>query len=329
MKNQIFDAAQVRAAVLLDRSTLEVVRAGLVGLVGGEITQFPMETQHEGDVEYHRKGGHLQGSPVSVWKWSTENHRTGEVNGGFGIHDANSGELVADFRDGGYLTDLRTVLVIAAVMEGPFRSGPNRKVAVIGSGIIARETLSALALVESVGDITVYGRNPEKLQTLLREMTPDVQDGGRSLRGSSTVRDAVRDADVVITATTATLHDPPLVTLDMLSHGALVIAMGAGARGQRELHPDVVTVAAADGALYADDPRQCAEVGELQHAPELVERCAFVGSRLSGEGGRPGGDPRVTVVDSSGVGAVDAAIGTFAADRLGLVPERPHGWHFE
>ncbi len=141
--------------------------------------------------------------------------------------------------DASALTAVRTAAV-TAVATGLLARHDARTMAVLGAGTQARAHLRALARVRDFEQVRVYAPTTEHAQALAEQA---------SFRGAlsvaSSAEEAVRDADVVVTATSSR---EPVLQLAWLKPGAHVNAVGASTPRAREL--DTATVAAS--ALFCD-----------------------------------------------------------------------------
>ena len=99
-----------------------------------------------------------------------------------------------------------------------------------GSGVQARSHVRALRLVRSFSEIRVWSPNQAHVNAfvddLRREWAVDeaASTTTTSLTACSTAADAVRDADVIVTAT---LAKSPILTADCVKVGAHINAVGA------------------------------------------------------------------------------------------------------
>jgi alanine dehydrogenase len=171
-------------------------------------------------------------------------------------------------------------------------------VAVIGTGAQAKGQLLATALVRDVTDVRAYSPMPEHRRQFASEMTDRL---GADVRAADAANEAVRGADIVITATTAT---DPVFDGDALDDGAHVTAMGQSHPQRREL--DAETVARA---VYVPDHRERAEQvsGELlgavrDGAVETDHLQAELGDVIAGTAPGRTSETAVTVFDSGGTG---------------------------
>ena len=113
---------------------------------------------------------------------------------------------------------------------------------IIGAGVQARTHLVALACVRSIKRARVACRNPDHADRLVREMQDKVK---FPIEAVSTNEAAVRNADIVVTATSA--HEPVL-RRDWIADGAHINAIGTHSPQSREIDTD--TMAAA--RIFAD-----------------------------------------------------------------------------
>jgi ornithine cyclodeaminase/alanine dehydrogenase-like protein (mu-crystallin family) len=253
----------------------------------------------------HIKAGHLHDDAVWTVKVSGD---FDPGDGGPMLHSglmlvlsAVDGTLVGVLADNGYLTELRTGAAGAIAAE--LLSRPDATtVAIVGAGSQARFQLEALCEVRAIEKVRVASRSPARAQVFVDE----IADLGLAAGLCGSVEDAVRGADIVITATPSTT---PLVDAAWLDPGTHVTAVGSDEPGKQELEPEVLARAAV---VAVDDRRQAAGFGELHHAKErglrAEEDVVTLGELL--EGAAPGrtGAEEITVADLTGVGVQDAAI---------------------
>jgi ornithine cyclodeaminase/alanine dehydrogenase-like protein (mu-crystallin family) len=285
----------VRAA--LDMATcIDAVEAAFVAYSSGraELPGVIHLDVPEAKGEIHVKAGHLHGAPAYAVKLASGFYALDPpaLDGLVVVFDATSGAPVAFLLDNGYLTDLRTGAAggVAARHLAPERA---EQVAVIGSGVQARQQIAALRAVRpDVAEIRVWGRNGDHAVRAAAEI---------GATAAETVEAAVRDADVVITCTAAR---EPLVRAEWLQPGAHVTAVGSDGAGKQELDPAILR--AAD-LLVVDAKEQCVRLGELQHAPEQSDRAVELGAICAGAATGRTSAEQLTVCDLTGVGVQDVA----------------------
>ncbi len=132
----------------------------------------------------------------------------------------DTGEPVAVL-DGRLITEMRTAAVSAAVTDR-LAASDSRVLALLGSGVQAKAHLDALSQVRRFEEVRVWSRTREHAERFAEA------NGARAMDAEA----AVRDADVVVTATSAT---EPVLRGDWLKPGAHVNAVGAPRPNWREL----------------------------------------------------------------------------------------------
>src|SRR4051794_27017883 len=222
------------------------------------------------------------------------------------LFDGETGAPTA-ILDASAITEIRTAAVSALATRLLARADA-RTLGILGAGVQAAAHLEALRLVRDFDDVRVYSPNhAERLGE----------------RVAASAEEAIRGADVVVTATNSR---EPVLERAWLAEGAHVNAVGASAPTSREL--DTATVAAA--ALFCDSRDSLEhEAGEYRLALEegLIDAehvRASLGEVAAGL--RPGrtGPREITLFRSLGLGIEDMAAAEHAVDnarRLGLGTE--------
>lgn len=143
------------------------------------------------------------------------------------LYDTDSGRPLAAM-DGRLITEMRTAAVSAAVTR--YLAAENAGVlALLGSGVQASAHLAAMSHVRTFSQTRVWSRNPAHAQRFARE---------HGVEAVASAEAAVRDADVIVTATAA--HEPVLRGA-WLKSGAHVNAVGSSRPDWRELDDDAMT----------------------------------------------------------------------------------------
>jgi ornithine cyclodeaminase/alanine dehydrogenase-like protein (mu-crystallin family) len=188
--------------------------------------------------------------------------------------------------DGRLITEVRTAAVSAVATKHLARSDAS-VLALIGSGVQARSHLEALRLVREFREIRVW--SPRRAAAFAEE---------HGVVAAASAEEAVRGADVVVTATTS---PTPVLCGDWLSPGAHVNAVGAPRPDWRELDDEALRRA----KVYVDS-REAAtkESGDVIAAGEVV---AEIGEVAAGK--RPGrlSEEEVTLFKSLGLAVEDVA----------------------
>lgn len=161
--------------------------------------------------------------------------------------------------DGRLITEMRTAAVSAAATK--LLSAPDARVlALLGSGIQAHSHNKALRLGRNFEEVRVWSRTPEHAHRFAEEI------GAKAM----SAEEAVRDADVVVTATSAR---EPILKGSWLKPGCHVNAVGAPRPDWRELDDDVMSnvlfVDSREGAMkeagdvILSGAKIYAEIGEV------------------------------------------------------------------
>jgi len=188
--------------------------------------------------------------------------------------------------DARLITEVRTAAVSAVATDYLARADAS-VLAIIGSGAQARSHLEALRLVREFREVRVW--SPRRAQAFAEEHGFDA---------AASAEEAVRGADVVVTATTS---PTPVVYGEWLSPGTHINAVGAPRPEWRELDDEVLRRA----KVYVDS-REAAmkESGDVIAAREVL---AEIGEVVSGaEQGRRSLE-EVTLFKSLGLAVEDVA----------------------
>jgi ornithine cyclodeaminase/alanine dehydrogenase-like protein (mu-crystallin family) len=231
------------------------------------------------------------------------------------LFDGETGVPLA-ILDASAITAVRTAAVSAVATRALARDDA-RVLAILGAGVQARAHLDALLPVRTFTEVRVFAPSREHALAVATA-ADDGRAGAVSVAPSG--EDAVRGADVVVTATTSR---EPVLRREWLTDGAHVNAVGASTPAYREL--DVETLAAS--ALFCDSRESLRnEAGEYQLA---VKEGAIAGDdHVRGSLGEvlagmaPGrlNDAELTVFRSLGLAVEDLAAAeraVAAARRLG------------
>jgi ornithine cyclodeaminase/alanine dehydrogenase-like protein (mu-crystallin family) len=218
----------------------------------------------------------------------------------FFLYDSKTAQPLA-MMEANYLGQIRTGAASGYATD--LLANPKAEtLAIIGSGFQARTQLDAIRAVRPIQTVRVWSRSEEKRLKFAEE---------RSVTAASSAEEAVRGADIVVTATNA---KDPVLESSWISDGTLVNAMGSNVANRRELPADLVKRA----ALVAVDSLEQAkiEAGDLI----LADSWANVVELQNIE---PHHDPNhVTIFKSIGLGVEDVAAGAYIYERALATPER-------
>ena len=159
--------------------------------------------------------------------------------------DAHQGAVTLFSRDTGELLALMNASEITAIRTAAVSAVATRLLAkenaqqlgIIGAGVQARTHLKALACVRPIEHARVAARNIEHAEQLVREMQPYVPFPIEAVQKNE---DAVRDADLIVTATSSL---EPVIDKDWISEGAHVNAIGTHSPSSREIDSATMAVA--------------------------------------------------------------------------------------
>jgi len=289
---------------------IDAVAEGFVALSAGQATvpvRLSVPLRHEG-VALTMPAA-LAGSScysVKVVSVAPRNSLAGRpvVLGTVLLGDSATGELVA-LIDGTALTALRTGAAGGVAARELSRSGASR-VALFGAGAQARAQLTALACVRAITDVSVVTRDPAHATALRQWVAGERALGALAIR-AATAKDAVADADIVITATTSAT---PVFHGAWLRAGAHVTAVGSFTPQMRELDDETLR----DARLVVDQRAAAlAEAGELQGRgdADVIE----LGEILSGRSAGRTDEAQRTVFKSVGNAVQDLVVAARAYDR--------------
>ena len=219
------------------------------------------------------------------------------------LFDPASGALVA-VTDGRYITEARTAAVSAVSVRHMARRDA-RVLAIIGSGVQAHSHLEALPLVRDFGEIRAWSPHAARLREFV---------AGRNVTPCESAEQAVRDADVIVLATSSIT---PVIDDAWVAPGSHVIAVGACRPTHREVDSRLVA-----RALVVVDSRAAAmrEAGDILLAiedgligPEHVH--AELGEVAGGAKAGRRDDEQVTLFKSLGLAIEDVVSAGLAYRR--------------
>jgi ornithine cyclodeaminase len=151
------------------------------------------------------------------------------------LFSRETGELLA-LMNASQITAIRTAAVSAVATRLLAREDAH-KLGIIGAGVQARTHLAALACVRTIKRARVVARNFDHAQRLADEMQPNFQFPIEPVRKNE---DAVRDADLIVTATSSLA---PVISRDWISPGAHINAIGTHSPNSREIDSATMAVA--------------------------------------------------------------------------------------
>ncbi len=218
------------------------------------------------------------------------------------LFDAATGIPLA-VMDGRWITEMRTAAV-SAVATDALAAPDARILAILGSGAQARSHVDALRHVRDFAEIRVWSRSPDHAAAFAAEIgAAEISAPGIGV-AALPAEDAVRGADVVVTATSARA---PVLQGGWLKSGCHVNAVGAPRPDWREL----------DDAVMANVVIVDSRAGAMAESGDVVLSGARIHAEL-GEvlaGARPARDGEITVFKSLGMAIEDVVAAKLVYDR--------------
>jgi ornithine cyclodeaminase/alanine dehydrogenase-like protein (mu-crystallin family) len=209
------------------------------------------------------------------------------------LHRTDTGEPLAAM-DGRLITEMRTAAVSAAATK--YLAPPDcRVLTLLGSGVQAGAHLEALRRIRRFDEVRVWSRNAEHAERFARE---------RGVTAVPSAEEAVRGADVVVTATAA---QEPILRGAWLKPRAHVNAVGACRPDWRELDDDAMR-----SALFVDSREAAAqEAGDVMLSG--AQPYAEIGELFAGTKTPPSATT-TTVFKSVGLACEDIAAAKLVVD---------------
>jgi ornithine cyclodeaminase/alanine dehydrogenase-like protein (mu-crystallin family) len=133
----------------------------------------------------------------------------------------------------GELTAIRTAAASAVATDALARKDA-RRLALLGYGEQAATHVRAIGKVRDLESISVWGRSPERARAFAKQVQADLNLPANTAR---TVEEAVAEADVVCTVTSAT---EPILKGEWVRAGTHLNLVGSGHAGPTEVDNDLV-----------------------------------------------------------------------------------------
>lgn len=315
---RLFDYETVTSNLTV-ADAIESVEAAFAALAKGQVdVPMPMhigieETPTAGPGDCHIKGGYVSGTPtftvklacVSFYKNLEKNLPPG--SGIFIVVNAVTGAPLAVFQENRFMTDLRTGAAGAVAMKY-CTTKEQDVVGFIGCGAIARNMARAAAAVRPFKGIA-YAH--EGAEAFCLELESEL---GMPFVVAPSAEDLCGKSDIIFTQTPG---GKTVLEKEWLNEkGVTIIASGSDQPTKQEIPNDVLKAS----KYISDLTKQTSKVGELRGAIQagvmtIEDVYAELGEIVNGtKPGREGNE--IIVVDLTGTGAQDAAIGQVAWDKL-------------
>jgi ornithine cyclodeaminase/alanine dehydrogenase-like protein (mu-crystallin family) len=317
---KLYDYATVTSNLTVE-DAIDSVEAAFGSLAKGNVdVPMPMhigihETTTAGPGDCHIKGGYVLGSEtftvklacVSFYKNLEKGYPAG--SGVFIVVDAATGAPLAVLQENRYMTDLRTGAAGAVALKYTTVNDKPLHIGFIGAGAIARNMARAAKAVRPNFIGYVYGLGSSGTD-FANEMSKELN---VKMTSMNTIQELCSNCNVLFTQTPGSTT---VVEADWLQPGTTIIASGSDQATKQEIPNDVLK----SSKYIADLIKQTSKVGELRgpiQAGVMTEKDVYceLGDLVNGTPGRIN-DTEIIVVDLTGTGAQDAAIGQVAWDKL-------------
>lgn len=184
-------------------------------------------------------------------------------------------------------------------------------VGLVGTGWQAESQLEAVCAVRPVREIRCFGRDAERREEFTSRMAARLK---VDVRAAASAEKAVRDADIVIAATTAR---EPVIRGEWLAPGVHVNAIGANRSQARELDDEVIR---KSELIVTDSVEQAQmESGDLAepvaHGLLSWDRVHELGDVVAGKIAGRARDGQATLFKSLGIAIEDVAVGSLVYER--------------
>lgn len=214
------------------------------------------------------------------------------------VHDRDTG-AVRHIAVGNALGPMRTGAIGGAAVAAltPTDSG---ELGVIGTGIQAYRQIWAISAVRRLSSVRVFSRDPQRREQFAQRVRDRL---GLPVTATADAEDAVRDAGIVVVATTSTT---PVLQTDWLRDDVHVNLLGPKAEGAAEYPADLV----AGASLVATD--SLAQLRDYGPAAAELDRAMELGRLIVDGTQRP---PGRSVFHSVGLAGTEVALLGAIGDR--------------
>jgi alanine dehydrogenase len=237
-------------------------------------------------------------------------HTTSRAPSAVALYDLRSGSLLA-ILSATTLSRRRTAA--ASAVSAKFMSRKDsRVVGLIGTGGQAVEQVLALALVRTIEEVRVFGRDPDRRAGAAAELSSRMSVAAKPV---GTAQEAAESADIVVVITSSA---DPVLFGNWLRDGCHVIAAGSNYHDRRELDSEAVRRSSVIAVDALDQAR--IECGDLISADSLGDfdwaRVTELGAIVTGSAPARHTDSDITLFESQGLGVLDIAAARHVHDSI-------------
>jgi len=293
------------AAIVTPELAFAAVRDALIAAVAPSAASFPVVLGHGSDPQNRftiksASGAELAGLKVGAYFPTNDARGLPRHASTILLIDQTTGRIGA-LVEGSAVNCYRTAAADAVATDALAR--PNAEVlALFGTGHQAAYEAQAIARIRKLSRLLVVGRDPSRTDAFVEQL----RSSGVPAEATA-AETAVRAADIIVSATTATA---PLFQAAWVRPGTHISCMGSDSRGKQELPSDLFPRA----RLFCDLPEQSLRIGEFQHASPEADPTA-IGAVLSGDAPGRQDESEITIFDSSGISLQDLHMAKAILDR--------------
>lgn len=293
------------SAIVTPELAFAAVRKAFIAATAPGATSFPVVVAHGSDPQNRftiksASGAELAGLKVGAYFPTNDAPGLPRHASTILLIDQSTGRIGAVV-EGSAVNCYRTAAADAVAADVLARSDAET-LTLIGTGHQAAYEARAIAGIRKLSRVLVVGRNPDRTAAFVEKLRRD----GLPAEAAA-AEAAIRAADIIVTATTATA---PLFEAAWVQPGTHISSMGSDAQGKQELPTDIFRKA----RLFCDLPEQSVRIGEFQHAATESTPTA-IGKVLSGAAPGRQDESEITMFDSSGISLQDLHIAKAILDN--------------
>ena len=235
----------------------------------------------------------------------------------FDWEDMRMSAIISDF----HLNAIRTATPYGVAAKYLSRADSST-LGIIGSGRYARGMAQAICAVRPIKKIQVYSRDPANVKNFCDDMHTML---GIEVAACASGREAVRNADIMVTATSG---NTIVFEADWLTPGTLMMSLAPGEFDEQTVLRSRVYLSAPEQVLGDDPPRKpfntLVASGRFGPGDVVADLCDVVAGKKPGRSG----DDEIILYESAGLALLDVGIGHWVYQRAkgrGLGTELPFG----
>lgn len=238
---------------------------------------------------------------------------TPAIQGVINLHDLTTGKLLA-MMDSSYITGLRTSLAGALAADVLARPDAQR-VAIIGAGVQGESQLRSLLLVRHIEHVKVFDTAKNKAATYANKMGEELD---IFVQPCTSVADAVRDADIIITATWSRT---PFLHSEMIEPGTHITTLGPDEPGKCEVSAELIQ----KSLFICDDRNLAVTMGAIAGAGlEATAIQAELGEIIGGTKPGRANNEQITIFGGVGLAFQDLAAAWYVYEKVSRETQYQH-----